>query len=114
MSKLSSLNIETVAAIANDSDLFTFTVDFIYPSLEKLVSYPIYAEDNGSLVGFFSYKELNRVRCVIDPKLKPLSLFISSGQNLFFTMVQDKNNQDYYCGIVSEAPVDNSSIKVSF
>lgn len=113
MSELKKVKPEPVI-IDNNGDLFTFTVDFIYSALEKAVSYPIYMEDDGKLVGFFSYKELNSVRCVIDPKLKPLSLFVSSGQHMFFTMVKDKENSYNYCGIVSEAPIDLSSIKVSF
>lgn len=115
MSELKDFKSEPVTAIIDsENNLFTFTVDFIYSALEKTVSYPIYMEDNGRLVGFFSYKELNSVRCVIDPKLKPISLFVSSGQDLFFTMVKDKENYNNYCGIVSEAPVDVSSIKISF
>lgn len=115
MSELKDFKPEPVTAtIDNENDLFTFTVDFIYSALEKAVSYPIYIEDSGTLAGFFSYKELNSVRCVIDPKLKPISLFVSSGQDLFFTMVKDKKNDNSYCGIVSEAPVDVSSIKISF
>jgi len=114
MSELKDLKKDVVITLNPKDDLFTFTVDFIYSALEKAVSYPIYMEDNGNIVGFFSYKELNSVRCVINPQLKPLSLFVTSGQDLFFTMVKDNKNNNNYCGIVSEAPIDVSSIKISF
>lgn len=113
MSNIKNIKTENSVTMDSKGDLFTFTVEFIYSTLEKTVSYPIYTEEN-KLIGFFSYKELNSVRCVIDPNLKPLSLFVSSGQGMFFTMVQDKKNSDNFCGIVSEAPVDVSSIKVNF
>lgn len=106
--------VEATEAYEGDDSLFTFTVDFIYPSIERSVSYPIYMEDSDSLVGFFSYKELNSIRCVVNAKSKPLSLFVSSKQNLFFTMMKDRKSNDNFCGILSEVPINVSSIKVSF
>lgn len=104
----------TLATSESNEDLFTFTVDFILPPAEKNSSYPIYLEDSGTLIGFFSYKELNSARCVVDSKVKPLSLFLSSGQELFFTMMSDKANKNNFCGVLSEAPIDISSIRITF
>lgn len=106
--------VEAVEVYEGSDDLFTFTVDFIYPSIEKSVSYPIFMEDSDNLVGFFSYKELSSIRCVVNAKSKPLSLFITSKQDLFFTMMKDRKNNNNFCGILSEVPINVSSIKVSF
>jgi hypothetical protein len=106
--------VEATEVYENNDELFTFTVDFIYPSIEKSVSYPIFMEDDTNLVGFFSYKELNSVRCVVNAKSKPLSLFVSSKQDLYFTMMLDRKNNSNFCGILSEVPINVSSIKVSF
>lgn len=97
-----------------DGNVFIFSIDFVYSSIDKYSSYPLYMEDVNNLVGFLAYRNPTSIRCAVNSNYKPLSFFISSKQCLFFTMMTSRDGTNDYCGLLSEVPVDLSSVKVMF
>lgn len=75
-------------------------------------SYPIYNDGYTALIGGFTLNKGDQVLGFVSGTGHPAAIFVSTGDNFYFTPREDKNGMISH-GIVSEVPISPLSIAIN-